>query len=71
MLYYKCPSCRTVLANRQLLFEEKINNICHDNSLSESQKYDAKIKVLDELMVHNICCRMRILTYIKKIEILK
>lgn len=71
MLYYKCPTCRTLLANRQLLFEEAIKSISDDNNLSESKKYDEKIKVLDKLMIHNICCRMRTLTYIKKIEIVK
>jgi DNA-directed RNA polymerase subunit N (RpoN/RPB10) len=71
MLYYKCPSCRTILANRQLLFENAIKTICDNINLTEDQKYDEKIKALDNLMANNICCRMRILTYSKKIEIIK
>ena len=71
MLYYKCPTCRTLLANRQLLFEEAIKKICDDNNLTEEQKYDHKLKVLDKLLIHNICCRMRTLTYINKVDIVK
>jgi DNA-directed RNA polymerase subunit N (RpoN/RPB10) len=71
MLYYKCPTCRTVLANRQLLFEAAIKSISDNNNLSETQQYDEKIKILSNLMIHNLCCRMRMLTYIKKIEIVK
>jgi DNA-directed RNA polymerase subunit N (RpoN/RPB10) len=71
MLYYKCPSCRTVLANKQLPFEDHIDKICKDNKLTDQQKTKLKEKLLDKLFITNICCRMRMLTYIKEIELIK
>ena len=71
MLYYKCPTCRTILANKQLLYENSMDNICKNDTLDKKQKDEAKKKLLDELELPNMCCRMRILTYIKLIEIIK
>lgn len=70
MLYYKCPVCRTVLANKQIPFEERIKKICQDDSLSFKQKKLAKQKILDELQVIRICCRSSVLTYVREIEII-
>lgn len=71
MLYIKCPSCRTILANKQLPFEEGIEQICKDDKLLDEQKNEKKEELLDKLEIKNICCRMRILTYVKEIEIIK
>ena len=38
MLFYKCPSCGTEFANKQLLYENLIEKICNDNSLTHEQK---------------------------------
>jgi len=69
MLYFKCPTCRTILGNKQILFEEKLEKICNDQNMSDKEKDVNKSKILDELEVKRICCRMRILTYIKPIDI--
>lgn len=71
MLYYRCPSCRTILGNKQIPFEEGIKKICDDINLSEKEKDQSKADLLNELYVINPCCRMRILSYIKKVEIVK
>jgi DNA-directed RNA polymerase subunit N (RpoN/RPB10) len=71
MLYYKCPTCRTLLANKQLVYENEIKNIINNQKLSDEQKNIEKEKILDKLFIMNICCRMRTLTYCKKIEIVK
>ncbi|CAH6421468.1 Hypothetical protein KVN_LOCUS281 [uncultured virus] len=71
MLYYKCPSCRTVLANKQLLFEEELDKICKNESLSNEEKENEKMLLLNNLELIRYCCRMRILTYAKLIEIIK
>lgn len=70
MLYYKCPSCKTTLADKQILFEEGMKNIENNEKLSGKDKDKAKRKLLDDLGVINICCRIRILTYTKEEEIL-
>lgn len=71
MLYYKCPTCRTILANKQIPFEERMETICDDDKMTDKDKNNAKGRLLDELQLTRECCRMRILTYCKLIEIIK
>jgi len=71
MLYYKCPTCRTVLANKQIMFEEELKRITNNSKLSDQQKDDEKAKLLDKLQLTRYCCRMRMLTYIDPSEIVK
>ncbi len=70
MLYYKCPTCATILANKQLLFEQELEKICNER-ISEKEKDKLKTKLLDELEVNRQCCRMRMLTYVRLIEVVK
>ena len=70
MLYFKCPTCRTKLADKQLLYEKRLEDIC--NSKDDKQSKDnAKQKLLDELELKRPCCRMRMMGYVKLIEIIK
>ncbi len=49
-LYYRCPSCRTVLADKQIPYEEgmrKINN--RVPALSKKQKRKEQEKLLDDM----------------------
>lgn len=68
MLYYKCPSCKTILANKQILYEKGLNDICNNTKMSEKEKDMAKRKLLDDLEIKNPCCRMRTLGYIQLID---
>ena len=71
MLYFRCPTCKTLLANKQLIYEERMGNICDSNKLKHGEKETAKMKLLDDLELHRPCCRMRIMGYIRKIDIIK
>jgi DNA-directed RNA polymerase subunit N (RpoN/RPB10) len=71
MLYYKCPTCRTILANKQLIFEEELEKICKNDDFSFEEKEEEKMELLNRLELTRYCCRMRILTYAKLIEIIK
>ena len=71
MLYLKCPSCKTILGNKQLPFEEKMAAACGNSKLSEDESNAIKMKILDELELERYCCRMRILSYVKQIEFIK
>jgi|688.fasta_scaffold858094_2 DNA-directed RNA polymerase subunit N (RpoN/RPB10) len=71
MLYYKCPTCRTLLANKQIPYQEKINHICTNQKMTEKEKDEAKRKVLVELELHRPCCRMRIMGFIDLIDKIK
>lgn len=71
MLYPRCPGCRTILANKQIPYEDGLDKICKNDKLTESQKQKQKEELLDQLYVQNICCRMRIMGYVSKIKIVK
>ena len=71
MLYFKCPTCGTVLAHRELPFEQGTKKICDDPDLSK-EEMDKKIsELINSLGLTRQCCRMRLLTYIDLITIIK
>ena len=70
MLYFKCPTCRTILANKQLIYEKRLAEICNNNK-TKDEKDKAKQKLLDELELIRACCRMRMMSYVKLIDIVK
>ena len=70
MLYYKCPTCRTILANKQLVYEKRLEQICNSNKSKNEQDIEKK-KLLDELELTRPCCRMRMMGYVKLIDIIK
>ena len=37
MLYFRCPTCRTLLADKQLVYERELEKIC-SSSKSDEQK---------------------------------
>ena len=71
MIYYRCPTCKTLLANKQLIFEKDIKKICGDTKLNEQDKNEQKKKLLDRLELTRYCCRMKMLTYVDQIKIVK
>lgn len=71
MLYYRCPTCKFLLANKQLLYEQRLENISMDNKLTQEEKDVAKRKLLDDLEVKRPCCRARLMGYIKLIDLIK
>tara|TARA_B100002019_G_C20775467_1_gene359619 strand:+ start:278 stop:478 length:201 start_codon:yes stop_codon:yes gene_type:complete len=66
MLYFRCPSCRSNLAKKELLLEEKLENLKH----SKRSEDDIK-KILISLDIVNPCCTMRVLTYVDTIKLIK
>jgi len=60
-----------LLANKQIPYEERLKKICDDKKMSEKEKNSAKTKLLDDLGLVRYCCRMRILGYIRLINIIK
>jgi DNA-directed RNA polymerase subunit N (RpoN/RPB10) len=71
MLYYKCPTCRTNLANKQLPYQEGLDKICKNTKLSQSERDSQKKKLLDALRVINMCCRQRMLTFVSLVDVIK
>ena len=68
MLYYKCPLCRTLLANKQIPYEKGMEKICNSD-MSDEEKDKAKRKLLDDLELTMQCCRSLMMTYVKLIDI--
>ena len=71
MLYFRCPTCKTVLANKQLPFEAEMEKICKDRTISDDEKNKQKKELLDKLELKRYCCRTLMMTYIKTIDIVK
>ena len=70
MLYPVCPTCQTLLADKQLPFEEKKKEIDNNNKLSAKEKIKATGKLLDLLGLKRYCCRMRMITYVDQVQII-
>lgn len=71
MLYLKCPTCKNILADKQLPFEDDIKKICENPKLSEEEKKQEKMKLPTKYGLDKYCCRMRILSYTQLINIVK
>ena len=71
MLYFKCPTCKTVLADKQLIYEKEMELITKNSKLTEDERNDAKRKLLDSLELVRYCCRTRMLTFVDLITIIK
>jgi len=71
MLYPKCPTCKTKLDNKELIYAEKMNAICNNDKLSHKEKENNKKKVLTEIELHRECCRMRMMGYVDLINKIK
>ena len=76
MLYLKCPTCNNLLGNKQIYYEENFDKIMKDHEMGKITQEEAdklKIELLDFLLPNKdrYCCRMRILTYKRLINIIK
>ena len=69
MLYPVCPTCNTLLADKQLPFEEGIKKIVKKN-LNEKEQIIEKKKLLDNLGLKNYCCRCRMISYIDQAKLI-
>jgi DNA-directed RNA polymerase subunit N (RpoN/RPB10) len=70
MIYLKCPSCSTVLANREIEYEKKLEKIVNDINTNEEQKRKLKTELINSLGLKNPCCKMRIMSYVQLIDII-
>ena len=69
MLYPSCPTCHTILADKQLIYEEALAKICNEN-ISEDKKSEKKEKLLNTIGLEKICCRMRMISYIDQVKLI-
>ena len=71
MIYLKCPTCGYVLGNRQRMYELGLDEIESNPNNDEQKKLELKQKLVDSLELKRYCCKMRVITYKNKTEIIK
>lgn len=71
MIYYKCPTCKTGLANKELLYKSKLNAICQNSKMGTKEKDAAKRSLLSELELRRPCCRMLVMGNVELINKIK
>ena len=74
MLYFKCPSCKKNLADKQIQYETVLGRICKDEelgNLSTEQAKELKSKLIRSFGLVRYCCTTRLMTYKQLINIVK
>jgi len=70
MLYTICPTCGHLLADIELEFTEKYNNITE--SKDAEQKKDKEIeKLFNDVKIKKYCCKMRLISYFDHIKVIQ
>ena len=71
--YIVCPTCGRLLADKYLIYEEKLLNINNNNKLNNIDKEKEINKLMDDLQIpkDNYCCRMRLATQIDLYKVIK
>jgi DNA-directed RNA polymerase subunit N (RpoN/RPB10) len=65
MLYPVCPTCGSLLADKQLEYEEGLEKILSDTKLSEEDKNKKRKQLILNIGLYRYCCKMRLLSYIQ------
>ena len=75
MLPPVCPSCGFLLADKELILNEKLNPKIFNNIMSSNENNNenqAKInEILKDLNIHRYCCRKEVLTTVDLISLYK
>jgi len=70
MLYPVCPTCGHLLADIELEFTEKYNNIVE--SKGDEQKKEKEIqKLFNDVHIKKYCCKMRLISYFDHIKVIQ
>lgn len=71
--YIKCPTCGRLLADKEIIFEQKIKKINEQYKFKYVEKEKKIIDLMNELKipVNNSCCKMRLITSIDLFNIIK
>jgi DNA-directed RNA polymerase subunit N (RpoN/RPB10) len=62
----KCPTCGTILGNRQIYYEAKLLEISSNPNISEEDKLKQKSDLVLSLGLKRNCCRSRVQTFKSK-----
>lgn len=72
MLYMKCPTCGQLLGDIQLEYEQKNMEIEANDKLSQKQKDEKKMELVDSFgLSKKYCCRGRLISYVSMVRIVR
>ena len=69
-----CPTCRDLLGDKQKYYERKLAEICQKHEMKNLTKEEAdleKQKLVNSLGLRRYCCKQRILSYVRVVDIIK
>jgi len=70
MKYVVCPTCGKVLADIEIDYEIKSNEIM-TSSLSEKDKVIKRRELIESMGVKRYCCKMRVFTQVDPYKIIR
>jgi DNA-directed RNA polymerase subunit N (RpoN/RPB10) len=71
MLPPKCFTCNKLLADIELYYENELKRIEMEPNHSDKDKEELKKKLVDNCGLTRYCCRMRLISYVDLITIIK
>lgn len=61
MSYAVCPTCHLCLADKEMIWEDGLNRIVRDDTLTDADRQKKRKELMDSLGLKRYCCRMRLL----------
>jgi len=79
MLYMICPGCGELLGDKQTIYTSELKKICDEFNVDDTNiaridkdpKFIEKRKNLIEELFKNMCCRVRVMTYVDLVTLIK
>lgn len=71
MDYIKCPTCNRLIADKTLVYDKGMKEIYENPNIPKDKRYLEEMKLVDSLKMKNYCCKMRLITRINLIDIVK
>lgn len=69
MVYIKCPTCNKSIGTRIIYFNEELDKIYSNKTLSNEEKINKHEELVRSLLL-NPCCNQRIITSLDKAKLL-
>jgi len=70
MLYTICPTCGHLLADIELEFTEKYNNITESKDAEQKKEKEIE-KLFNDVKIKKYCCKMRLISYFDHIKVIQ
>lgn len=71
MIYTKCPTCKQMLSHISVDYEQKLDDIESDPNMSRQQKKIKKQELVNSYGLRRYCCKVRLMTYKRLVDIVK